>query len=411
MEKEWLVVSIMILCVAGSAFASDDFGLGEPTRLINQELEQYGMEFAFSMTHVYMNNAKGGTSTHRRAGRYSGLYDLELTTDLEKLLGLQDASFYILAEGSWSKSGGQDATSIGSTFGAGDMGPRRGMDILEAWYEQGFLGGDLRIRAGKIDLTGGFECKGCPVAFDGNLYANDNTSQFLNNALNNNPTIPFPAQGLGFVAYYNPSDLWYAAFGMADAQADSRETGFNTAFHDEDYFVYLVETGLTPEIDLGNGPLQGAYRIGAWLDGQPKAKYSNSTNDHQDVGIYVSADQVVCKENSNPDDTQGIGVFARYGYANSDLNAVTNFWSVGAQYQGLFDGRDDDILGVGFGYGEFSNRDTALLDDNEAVTEVYYNAVVTDWLSISPSLQYLKHPGGAETSDAVVLAVRAQMSF
>lgn len=71
------------------------------------------------------------------------------------------------------------------------------MDITELWYEHALLDDTLRVRLGKMDITGGFECRGCPVSFDGSLYANDETGQFLNSALVNNPTIPFPDKGLG----------------------------------------------------------------------------------------------------------------------------------------------------------------------------------------------------------------------
>ena len=116
---------------------------------------------------------------------------------------------------------------------------------------------------------------GCPVAFDGNAYANDPSGQFLNVALGNNPTIPFPDKGLGAVLYYNPLEWWYVSGGIVDVLADARESGFTTALHDEDFFFYVFETGVTPQFDSDNGPLQGAYRIGLWIDGQDKARISN----------------------------------------------------------------------------------------------------------------------------------------
>ena len=71
----------------------------------------------------------------------------------------------------------------------------------------------------------------------------------------------------------------------------------------------------------------------------------------------------------------------------------------------------DDVVGVGFAQGIFSNR-AGFTEDNETAFEVYYNAAITDRLSISPSVQYVASPGGDKTvSDAVVFAVRAQMSF
>lgn len=90
---------------------------------------------------------------------------------------------------------------------------------------------------------------------------------------------------------------------------------------------------------------------------------------------------------------------------------VTNFFSIGMQHAGVIDGRDDDVLGLGFSQGIFSNR-AGLAEDNETVTELYYNAYVNDNLSLSPSIQYVASPGGTSgNGDAVVLALRAQMSF
>ncbi|GAH06916.1 unnamed protein product, partial [marine sediment metagenome] len=152
-------------------------------------LAESGIELGLGVTQIYQQNVRGGISKHRRAGRYSGSYDLEISADLRKLLGIEGGSLYMLTEGKWSKSGGIDAPSVGSAFGVnGDGAPRRSMDVSELWYEQVFADETIRLRIGKMDLTGGFDCHGCPVSFDCSSYANDETTQFLNNALINNPT-------------------------------------------------------------------------------------------------------------------------------------------------------------------------------------------------------------------------------
>jgi len=287
------------------------------------------------------------------------------------------------------------------------------MDVTELWYEQSMFDGTLLLRVGKMDLvTGGFECGGFPVAFDRSAFANDETSQFLNGALVNNPTIPFPVYALGISAFYNPIDWWYAAAGVLDAQNDARETGFRTTFHDEDYFFYVFETGLTPQLSSKKGPLQGAYRIGLWNDPQPKANSDSTKTYRDDLGFYISCDQMLAKENNDPEDNQGLGVFVRYGYANSKKNDITNFFSAGLQYQGLLGGRNDDVLGVGFAQGFFSNSAAMTYpEDYESVLEVYYGAQISPWLNIAPSIQYITNPGGGAASDAVLLGMRAQMTF
>jgi porin len=380
---------------------------------LNDQLADVGVELALSVTQIYQQNVHGGLSTHRRAGRHSGSYDLELFGDFEKLLGVEGGSLYVHAEGVWSKSAGINDNSVGSYFGVnGDARPRRCIDVTEIWYEHSFLDNALLFRVGKIDLTGGFEHRGCPVSFDCSNYANDENTQFLNNALINNPTISFPDYGLSAAVYYAPARLWYVSAAVADAHADLRETGFNTTFHGEDDLFYILETGVTPQLNSENSPLQGAYRLGLWYDPQKKEEFSTGKVWRDDAGFYLTSDQMIFKENNDPEDTQGLGLFARYGWASSKVNDVTNFWSAGLQYQGLLRYRDEDVLGLGFAQGFFSDRASDFTEDYESVWELYYSAQLTPWIAISPDIQYVTNPGGdGATSDALVLGIRLQVDF
>jgi len=66
---------------------------------LNDELANKGIEISLGVTSIYQQNVRGGISTHRRAGRYSGSYDLELSADLEKLLGIEGGSLFVHTEG------------------------------------------------------------------------------------------------------------------------------------------------------------------------------------------------------------------------------------------------------------------------------------------------------------------------
>ena len=50
---------------------------------LNDELSSKGIEINLGVTNIYQQNVRGGISKHRRAGRLSGSYDLELSADLE----------------------------------------------------------------------------------------------------------------------------------------------------------------------------------------------------------------------------------------------------------------------------------------------------------------------------------------
>lgn len=372
---------------------------------LDDRLADSGIEVGLGVTNIYQQNVHGGISTHRRAGRYSGSYDLELSVELRRLLGIGGGSLFVHCEGGWPNAEGIDGVSVGSAFGVNaDAIGNRSMDVVELFYEGSIFDDNLTLMIGKIDFTG---------IFDSSAYADDETSQFLNAAFVDNLTIPFPEYSLGVVLSYDLTDSWYIMGGVADAQADGRETGFRTTFHDEDYFFYVLETGVTAQLASDKGLLQGAYRVGLWNDPQPKAHSDSSKNYRDDAGFYLSCDQMLAKENADPEDNQGLGAFFRYGYASSKRNDITNFWSVGFQYQGLLEGRDEDVLGVGFAQGIFSDKASlTCTDDYESVLEVYYNAQMTPWLNVSPSIQYVTNPGGAEgVSDTAVFGVRVQMSF
>ena len=142
--------------------------------------------------------------------------------------------------------------------------------------------------------------------------------------------------------------------------------------------------------------------------------YANAGKSYRDdVGFYLSCDQMLVKENVDTEDNQGLGTFFRYGYANSKKNDIADFWSAGFQYQGLLEGRDDDVLGVGFAQGIFSDKaSTTYTNDYENALEVYYSAQISPWLIVSPNIQYITNPGGVDgVSDAVVLGVRVLMIF
>jgi len=406
MKKLSLLLSIAVLLMLAEVCQSEVWDRETLTNGfwgLNDQLSDKGIEVNFGITSVYQANVKGGTSTHNHKGRYVGRYDLELSTDLEKLLGIKGGSFFLHGWGGWPDEEGINGFSVGSYFGTNAVSiGNRAMDIVECFYEGPFFSDNLTLAIGKLDFTG---------IFDASEYADDECTQFLNASLVDDSTIPFPQQGLGVVLSWDITDSWYIMGGIADAQADNRETGFNTALGDEDYFFSILETGVVTQVDSANGPMTGTYRIGLWYDPQPKSNSDASKNYRDDAGFYLSLDQMLHRENA--DDQQGLGTFFRYGYAPSKTNDLTNFVSAGLQYQGLFEGRDEDVLGFGFTKGFFSDSaDTTYTEDAETVYEIYYNAEITPAVSIAPSLQYIVHPGGVESvDDATVLGIRVQIAF
>jgi len=99
------------------------------------------------------------------------------------------------------------------------------------------------------------------------------------------------------------------------------------------------------------------------------------------------------------DHKRGIGAFFSAGVSDGKANPVEYSYSLGLVGKGVVPDRPHDDFGIGWARTEFSDnfvpylRDRLELGlDHEDAVELYYNAAVTPWLSITPSLQIIS-PG------------------
>jgi len=359
------------------------------------------------LTQIYQQNAHGGLNTSRRSGRHSGSYHIEASADLESALGLADSTMYMLLEGGGPSVGSIDAGAVGSYFGVnGDAIEGEWMDVAELWALRSFADDRLFVQVGKADLSAGIEYRDVASAFDLNRYANDENSQFLNCALVNNPTIPFPAYTLALSAVAKPRDGWQlAAAGAAQsADADIDESA-SWASDDEGYF-FIAQASFVPAMDAAWQRWSGEYHAGAWWTGG-----GDLLACEEQTGVYLSIGQEVFRESQDPNDEQGLGLFVRCGWADGDRVELESFWSVGLQYRGALESRDDDVLGVGFASGRFADmEDPEVLDGGERVVELYYNLAISPTVSLSPDIQYIADPGGESGGDdAMVIGLRGRI--
>jgi porin len=357
----------------------------------------------FGLTQIYQQNVHGGTSTASRSGRYAGSHALEAEIDLESLAGVDGAGFYVLIEGGWPDAGGIDPAAVGSYFGVnadaieGEWG-----ELSELWFQQAFANGCLLGRVGKLDLTGAFQCRGCDTSFDGSKYANDETGQFLNGALVNNPTISFPDLTFGAALFASPRERWH--LGCAVAMGNDEDTSWGSA--DQGVFA-IAEASFVPEQRCFGGNATAQYRAGLWYhtDG------ARESDCEEQRGAYLSVSQPVWPANGRTDGDGGLGLFARAGWADGPGTELADFWSLGLQYQGLWS--DDDVLGLGMGRGTFAHAtEPSAPTGSETVWELYYNTPITSQIAVSPNIQYAADPGGYTGGrDALVAGLRFQITL
>lgn len=345
-----------------------------------------------SLTHIWQG-AKGGLNT-KNADRMVGLYDFDLYYLLSADKAENHEGDYILIAASLQPSFGYglSGSKVGSFFEINDAAKGDHILIDKLYVQFTVLDRLFTFDIGKIEIKD---------LFDSSAVAHCEKSQFFAEPFVHNLAVPWPKHGLGIRVLYEPSDFWYIQAAIGDAQADKRETGFRTTFHDEDYFFSVAEVGVRP--NLLNLP--GTYRFLIWYDPQDKSYLDGSGHSKRDdLGFALSFDQKITSKTT---------AFFRYGWADDKVNELEDFISVGGQIEGLIEGRDKDTFAVAYARGGrsaggLSSQDARQID----LVEAYYRIKVNDNLSITPSVQFVMNPGGLKgESAATVFGVRSRYKF
>ena len=353
------------------------------------ELAERGVTLTLNFWMVWQAVIEGGTDKDQGS---TGEYRLAGHFDLERLAGIRGGGVFARVDGGWSDP--PDLTGIGAIMPVdGEFAVDSPAILTHLWYQQNLFDTRLRLRFGLFTAADGMDFHGQTVAFDANAYANFGGGQFLNSGLINNASIHFPGTGsLGAAILAEPIERVYVAAAINNVN-ESRD--FLDALNLSSDWMVLVEAGVVPDFKL-----PGMYSIGFWhtsLPGSPSAQ-----------GVYLGMNQLLHSE--EPGDIQGLGMFARYGYADSSPDGVRNFWSLGGQYRGMFPTRDRDVAAIGWAQA-LTDGTSAFTAPYEGVLESYYRVRVTPWFFVTPMIQYIVNPGSTATRDAVVFSLRGQFVF
>jgi carbohydrate-selective porin OprB len=263
-----------------------------------------------------------------------------------------------------------DAETLNAVGGVG--GADEKLTIREGWLWLRFVNDRLDFFIGQLDLTN---------YFDRNTFANDETTQFLNGALVNNPMLKQPVNGAGAMVRWDAGrDLGFSLGGQTT--------------HDLSKDL-LSEPFMIAEIDYHTTRLiEGNYRL--WV------RVSSLSTDHERkmYGGGVSIDQLL---------TPQFGVFVRGGVNQIEGMSRTFYAaSAGLRWTGPLWNRPRDRMGVGYSF----QRD---VPGDEQVTEVYYNLFLTDHLSVIGNVEWLIHgPNqvtGRTNNNVVIPGIRAVVVF
>jgi len=388
----------LLAALTAQPAAADPRLLGDAAGM-RTRLERLGIGVQLFYSQYVSGNPSGGAEP--RSSGHSGSYDFFTRVDAQELLEWRGLVGLLHVKGQYDRNINADVGGLSHPIDDADFDEPAYID--ELWLEQSFAGDRAQLRAGFLEQQ---------TVFDRNAYANNEDRQFLSTFLDNNPVVPLP-NGLGAVLLLRPAQRIELALGAADADNVPRSAGFDTAFDGLDSLTGYLEAALRVDLPGASGPLPGRYRVGVFLDGREKRVFGGDRRERGHLGVYASLDQLLLHEASDP--RQGLGLFARGGWADGDVNRIEWFWSAGLQYTGLLPGRGHDVVGLGAyqAIGSDRLRDREDPDfDRETGIELYYRIAVFPWLALTPDVQYVIDPGArGKHRDAVVSTMRFRVTF
>jgi Carboxypeptidase regulatory-like domain len=242
------------------------------------------------------------------------------------------------------------------------------LNLREAWLRTELFGQRLALSAGRLDLTN---------YFDQNAFANDETTQFISDALVNNQMLGLSTNGTGVGAEFDPKNGFRFKFGFQQSNTDA------TNLSDSLYTLSEVGYTLTPF-----ALPEGTYRV--WF------RTDNTAPSLIRKGLGVSFDQRL---------TAAVGLFARYGTQEVD-EGDDQFYSAGIGFQNGFVINPQDTWGIGYAHLNLASG------EQEHLAEGYYNFQLTERLRLSFHLtRVLDRPATGDRFGYLLPGIRFQAAF
>jgi porin len=356
---------------------------------------------------------------------YGGHLDYLIRLDLMRMNVLQGALVTIRAESRYGDTVNLEAGPLLPVNTPGYFPLTREIDddlfiaVTNLKYVQ-FLSEQFALFVGKIDTLDG----------DANEFASGRgKSQFMNAQFVFNSALalrlPYSTLGGGFL--FLPTENLSLSGTVMNTLDSSTTTGFEDV---GDGVTAALEASFRYRMGTlpGGANLGGLYsfdqdfaQIGGELIFPPQGGLALTTEDDT-WAVYGSLWQYLFVEgpadgrvdlSNGVQDLQGIGVFARVGFADEDTNPIEWTASAGLAGRGVLPSRDDDTLGLAYYYN--SVQETRVggflgLDDHAQGLEFYYNLALTPAANLTFDVQ-VTDDIFPNSDTAVILGARLSLRF
>jgi porin len=379
---------------------------------LRTDLSELGIKPTASYTSELMGNPGGGQS---RGFTYAGTVQVSIFWDFAKLLHLRGLSFNIGA--AWSTGKNLSADHIGNNFWVQSAytAPGNGSNNLtlgQIYLQQQLFDNSLILAGGRMAPATTFATM--PVL---NNYINQGINPIPGSLWTNDDTFTSYPPGVewGAQAIYNLSQAFQVAAGVFNTNQSSAlggKGGVNFALQQGNRGVLsVVQVNYFFNHAHDDKGVPGQYSFGGFYDSNRFANLNNPNSTKSGLySIYSMFQQMVYRD-GHASSQKGLTVWGEAAVApRSIVSFMPYFIGGGLSYQGAIPRRDNDITSVGVIYGTFSRyipRTTA-----ETVIEANYQVTLTNWLSITPDIQYVISPNGSSAiKNALVIGTQLAIIF
>jgi porin len=414
--------ALMVTCAAGAWAGapqpfSDDLTL-DWNGMRSDWLDK-GVDVRIGYVSETTTNVQGGA---RELARYTDQITFSTALDLEKLLGLKQATFKLAI----TDRNGDNLSNDANLQSLQQVQELYGRDQTwrwtQFWYQQKYLDGLVSWKIGRItegEDFAAFSCEFVNLTFCGAPPGNIVGSYWYNWPVSQWATeVKLSLKGAGYVqigAFDVNSNYLKNKYSM-DLWRPGSASGV----------LAPLEFGWLPV--LGDG-LKGSYKLGAWYNSSTAPDVAEniyglplSINGgpplmhHGQYGAYVNFLQQLTAPTAN----RGLSVFFNAVYADRRTSTEDNQLAAGLLYKGPIDYRPRDTLGFAVGRTHVNSRiadvetridaanpGTVGVQGSEYVAELFYGVHLNRWLDVRPSVQYVVQPGGmARNTDDVIVGLR-----
>jgi porin len=352
-------------------------------------------------------NARGGLRT---GAVYLDNLDLTLGIDGERAWGIPglEAFAYVL----YNNEARFSERYVGDAMTVSNIDAARAVRLYEAWMQ--WSGGEAQpysMRFGLYDLNSEFDSDDSRSLF---IHSSHGVGHELGQTGENGPSI-FPVTSLGARFAWQPAHDWQLLAAVLDGVPGDRDDPNRSGVHlsSDEGALAITEAqwshGRVRKLSLGH------WRYTADFDDVRSTDATPLPRRDDNIGTYAALEVALGEYR---DEEPSAAVFIRYGVANGHINEFDEFVGVGVHRQGLIAARSDDQVGLAFSWGRVSaaTRAAAALagtprDHYEAAIELTYRAVVNEWLTIQPDLQFIFNPGAdSRLADSLALGIRFEFS-